>query len=68
MDPMVKALLFAAIGGAVPAAFSSLQTCGADPMVLVTQCLAGAIVAVGSLYVKPPTTKEEPPPDPGPQG
>ena len=54
MDGRLKAVLFAAMGGAVPIALSTIQNCGSDPMLLLTQSLAGMVVAVGSLYAKPP--------------
>ncbi len=69
MNKAIKTILAAAIGGAVPVALSSLQSCGSDPSTLITTCLAGAVVAVGALYTKPPgpTKKDDdvPPTDPG---
>jgi hypothetical protein len=66
MNPALKALVAAAVGGAVPAALSSMQNCGSDMKTLAVQALAGAIVAVAYLFAdKPkqePTTKSDDPP------
>ena len=62
MNPALKATLVAtAVGGAVPAALASLQSCGTDAKTLLVQCIAGAIVAIGALYVEKPkaTTKSD---------
>lgn len=66
MNGLLKAMATAAIGGAVPAALSTLQNCGSDWNTLLTQCLAGAVVAVAALYIKPPSQKDDDgTPDPG---
>ena len=57
MNPAIKALVAAAVGGAVPAALSALQSCGTDPKTLIAQSLAGAFVAVSYLFVTPPKGK-----------
>lgn len=71
MNPAIKALVAAAVGGAVPAAIDALQQCGSDWRTLVAHSIAGAIIAVAYLFSdkpKPsPTTKDDdvPPPDAG---
>ena len=63
MNPALKALVAAAVGGAVPAALASMQNCGSDMKTLAVQSLAGAIIAVAYLFAdkpKPqPTTKDD---------
>jgi len=61
MNPAIKAIVAAAVGGAVPAALSSMQTCGSDPRTLAVQALAGAIIAVAYLFSDKP--KPSPKPD-----
>lgn len=51
LPPIVKALLAAAIGGAVPVALQSIASCGADMQTLVTQAAAGALIAIAA-YLK----------------
>ena len=63
MNPAIKALVAAAVGGAVPAALSSMQNCGSDPKTLSVQALAGAIIAVAYLFSDKPKGKIETPED-----
>lgn len=61
MNPAIKALVAAAVGGAVPAAIDAMQQCGSDWRTLAAHSAAGAIIAVAYLFSdkpKPsPTTK-----------
>jgi len=62
MNPALKALVAAAVGGAVPAAIDALQQCGSDWRTLVAHSTAGAIIAVAYLFSDKP--KPEPTPEP----
>lgn len=63
MNPAIRALIAAAVGGAVPAAIDAMQQCGSDWRTLAAHSLAGSIVAVAYLFSdKPkgqPTTKND---------
>lgn len=60
MNPALKALVAAAVGGAVPAAIDALQQCGSDWRTLVAHSAAGAIIAVAYLFAEKPKPSPEP--------
>lgn len=65
MNPAIKALVAAAVGGAVPAAIDAMQQCGSDAKTLMAHSVAGAIIAVAYLFSDKPKPSPEPKDDDG---